>query len=130
MRKILFIGSLVFTITLFVGCAVKMGNEKIADETDESISTLLENGKTTKLDVIRKFGEATNIDFLPDDLEKWEYTHTEKEEKLVNYVPIVNWYFYGTNDTKKTLVILFENDVVKKYTFSTDESEVMRESEK
>ncbi len=33
-------------------------------------------------------------------------------QKGVNYVPVVNWFVKGTDDTKKTLIVLFDGNVV------------------
>ena len=38
-------------------------------------------------------------------------------------MPVANWFVGGTNDTTKTLVILFEGDVVKNYTTAVAEGE-------
>ena len=45
--------------------------------------------------------------------------------KGINYVPVVNWFVKGTNDTKKTLIVLFDADVVKNHSFSSSEGETM-----
>lgn len=108
---------------LFTGCAVKSGNEKLQDVTQQSVEDMIKNGSTTKFDIRKNLGEPTNVDFTDSGLEKWEYNHSRKVEKGINYVPIVNWFVQGTNDTKKTLVILFEGDVVKNHSFSASEGE-------
>ena len=62
---------------------------------------------------------------MDSGLEKWQYDHSRKVEKGINYVPVVNWFVRGTNDTKKTLVVLFDGEVVKNHTFSSSEGETM-----
>lgn len=110
---------------LLTGCAVKTGNEKLQEATQTSVQEMIKNGTTTKAEVKNKLGEPTNVDFMDSGLEKWEYNHTRKVEKGINYVPVVNWFVRGTNDTKKTLVVLFEGDIVKNHTFSSSEGETM-----
>ena len=110
---------------LISGCAVKTGNDKLQDVTQQSVTDMIKNGVTTKTEVKNKLGEPTNIDFTDAGLEKWEYNHTRKVEKGINYVPVVNWFVRGTNDTKKILVVLFEGDVVKNHSFSSSEGETM-----
>lgn len=110
---------------ILTGCAVKTGNENLGQMTEENISSTIKNGLTTKKQVKANLGEPTKIDFLSNGLEKWEYKHTLRVEKGINYVPVVNWFVRGTNDTKKMLVILFENDVVKTHTFSSANDETM-----
>lgn len=126
MRKISLIAtSLVLGTVLFSGCAVKSGNDKLQDVTKESITDMIKNGTSTKSEVRSKLGEPTNIDFMENGLEKWEYNHTRKVDKGINYVPVVNWFVKGTNDTKKILVVLFDGEVVKNHSFSSSEGETM-----
>ncbi|GAB1464826.1 hypothetical protein MASR2M54_03260 [Aliarcobacter cryaerophilus] len=49
----------------------------------------------------------------------------KKCSKGVNYVPVVNWFVKGTDDTKKTLIVLFDGNVVKTHSFSSSEGETM-----
>ena len=126
MRKISLIAtSLVLGTVLFSGCAVKSGNDKLQDVTKESVTDMIKNGTSTKSEVRSKLGEPTNIDFMENGLEKWEYNHTRKVDKGINYVPVVNWFVKGTNDTKKTLLVLFEGNIVKTHSFSSSEGETM-----
>lgn len=126
MRKISLIAtSLVLGTVLFSGCAVKSGNDKLQDVTKESVTDMIKNGTSTKSEVRSKLGEPTNIDFMENGLEKWEYNHTRKVDKGINYVPVVNWFVKGTNDTKKILVVLFDGEVVKNHIFSSSEGETM-----
>ncbi|MCT7606883.1 hypothetical protein [Aliarcobacter butzleri] len=126
MKKISLIAtSLVLGTVLFSGCAVKSGNDKLQDVTKESITDMIKNGTSTKSEVRSKLGEPTNIDFMENGLEKWEYNHTRKVDKGINYVPVVNWFVKGTNDTKKILVVLFDGEVVKNHSFSSSEGETM-----
>ena len=126
MRKISLIAtSLVLGTVLFSGCAVKSGNDKLQDVTKESVTDMIKNGTSTKSEVRSKLGEPTNIDFMENRLEKWEYNHTRKVDKGINYVPVVNWFVKGTNDTKKILVVLFDGEVVKNHSFSSSEGETM-----
>lgn len=126
MRKISLIAtSLVLGTVLFSGCAVKSGNDKLQDVTKESVTDMIKNGTSTKSEVRSKLGEPTNIDFMENGLEKWEYNHTRKVDKGINYVPVVNWFVKDTNDTKKILVVLFDGEVVKNHSFSSSEGETM-----
>ena len=126
MRKIsLITTSLLLGTVLFTGCAVKSGNDKLQDVTKESVTDMIKNGTSTKSEVRSKLGEPTNIDFMENGLEKWEYNHTRKVDKGINYVPVVNWFVKGTNDTKKILVVLFDGEVVKNHSFSSSEGETM-----
>lgn len=117
--------SLVLGTTLFTGCAVKTGNDKLQDVTQESVLDMIKNGVSTKSDVRRNLGEPVKIDFMESGLEKWEYNHSRRVEKGINYVPVVNWFVKGTNNTNKTLIVLFDGDIVKNHSFSSSEGETM-----
>ncbi|MCT7464799.1 outer membrane protein assembly factor BamE [Aliarcobacter cryaerophilus] len=126
MRKIsLITTSLLLGTVLFTGCAVKTGNDRIENVTQDNILSMIEDGKSTKADVRKAFGEPRNIDFMDNGLEKWEYHHSRSVQKGVNYVPVVNWFVKGTDDTKKTLIVLFDGNVVKTHSFSSSEGETM-----
>ena len=126
MRKIsLITTSLLLGTVLFTGCAVKTGNDRIENVTQDNILNMIEDGKSTKADVRKAFGEPRNIGFMDNGLEKWEYHHSRSVQKGVNYVPVVNWFVKGTDDTKKTLLVLFEGNIVKTYSFSSSEGETM-----
>ena len=126
MRKIsLITTSLLLGTVLFTGCAVKTGNDKIENVTQDNILNMIEDGKSTKADVRKAFGEPRNIGFMDNGLEKWEYPHSRSVQKGVNYVPVVNWFVKGTDDTKKTLIVLFDGNVVKTHSFSSSEGETM-----
>ena len=126
MRKIsLITTSLLLGTVLFTGCAVKTGNDRIENVTQDNILSMIEDGKSTKADVRKAFGEPRNIGFIDNGLEKWEYHHSRSVQKGVNYVPVVNWFVKGTDDTKKTLIVLFDGNVVKTHSFSSSEGETM-----
>ena len=126
MKKIsLIASSLVLGTVLFTGCAVKTGNDRIENVTQDNILSMIEDGKSTKADVRKAFGEPRNIGFMDNGLEKWEYHHSRSVQKGVNYVPVVNFFVKGTDDTKKTLIVLFDGNVVKTHSFSSSEGETM-----
>ncbi len=126
MKKIsLIASSLVLGTVLFTGCAVKTGNDRIENVTQDNILNMIEDGKSTKADVRKAFGEPRNIGFMDNGLEKWEYHHSRSVQKGVNYVPVVNFFVKGTDDTKKTLIVLFDGNVVKTHSFSSSEGETM-----
>ena len=126
MKRFLLLGSTtVLVASLITGCAVKTGNDKLQEVTNENIDSVIKNGVSTKTEVKSKLGGPGRVDFLNNGREKWEYDHTLKVEKGVNYVPVVNWFVKGTDDTKKSLVILFDGDIVKTHTFSMENGETM-----
>ena len=123
MKKTLTFASLLLCASLVTGCAVKSGNDKLEDVTSESVGKNIIKEKSTKTKVKEIYGEPQKVDFMSNGLEKWEYSHLRKAGKAVNYVPVANWFVGGTNDTTKTLVILFDGEIVKNYTIAVSEGE-------
>lgn len=98
------------------GCAVKTGNENLGKMETSQIDAGIIKGKSTKTDIKTMLGDPDKTDFDNNSLEKWTYVHVRKDVKAVNYVPVVNWFVQGTNDTTKSLVVIFDdNGVVKNY---------------
>lgn len=123
MNKIVF-SALAISALLISGCAVKTGNEKLANMEKSQIDNQIVKGKSTKSDVVALMGDPDKTDFDNNGNEKWTYIHMRKASKGINYVPVVSWFIAGTNDTTKTLTVLFsDNGIVKNYTASTAEGE-------
>lgn len=98
------------------GCAVKTGNETLGKMEKNQIESQIVKGKSTKSDIKAILGDPDKTDFDNNSLEKWTYVHVRRDVKAVNFVPVVNWFVQGTNDTTKTLVVLFDDHgVVKNY---------------
>jgi len=117
MRKISVVAATaVLVLTTMTGCAVKAGNENLGKMEKSQLEQGIVKGKSTKTDVKAMLGDPDKSDFDNNSLEKWTYVHVRKDAKAVNYVPVVNWFVAGTNDTTKTLVVLFDdNGIVKNF---------------
>lgn len=123
MRKIIAM-SLVTLTVLTSGCAVKTGNESLGKLEKTEVDAGIIKGKTTKSQVKTMLGDPDKTDFDNNSLEKWTYIHVRKDAKAINYIPVANWFVGGTNDTTKTLVVLFDEDgVVKNYINSDAQGE-------
>ena len=115
MRKSISI-ALAASILLFTGCAFKTGNEQLGAFDKADIEQKIIKSKSTKSDVRTLLGDPNNTDFDAYGFEKWTYKHTRNEVKAASYIPFVNWFAAGTNDTTRTIVVLFdESGVVKNY---------------
>lgn len=116
MKKASVLSVAVFTALVISGCAVKTGNETLGKMEKSQIEGGIVKGKSTKTDVKAMLGDPDKTDFDNNSLEKWTYIHVRRDAKAVNYVPVVNWFVAGTNDTTKTLVVLFDdNGIVKNF---------------
>lgn len=123
MKKTLVI-AIVSSTLLMSGCAVKTGNEVLGKMEKSQIDSQIVRGKSTKSDVKNLMGDPDKTDFDNNGNEKWVYTHVRKDAKAINYVPVANWFVQGTNDTIRTMVVLFSDDgVVKNYILSDAKGE-------
>lgn len=111
-------------VAALAGCA-SVGNQQLRNETQESLSQKIEKGVSTKADVQARLGSADNTSFTDAGNEIWTYRHIRSTAKAVNYIPVANWFAGGSNQDKRELVVLFdENGVVKNYTYSATQGEV------
>lgn len=116
MKKLVVMSLLTSAALMMSGCAVKAGNEALGKMEKSQIEAQIVKGKSTKTDVKAMLGDPDKTDFDNNSLEKWTYIHVRKDVKAVNFIPVANWFVQGTNDTTKTLVVLFDdNGVVKNY---------------
>ena len=60
---------------------------------------------------------------MSDGSVKWVYTHIKRSAMTRNYIPVVNWFSSGTNDTTKKLVIIFKDGVLENLSSSTGKGE-------
>ncbi|MFA6397163.1 MAG: outer membrane protein assembly factor BamE [Sulfurimonas sp.] len=98
------------------GCAVKTGNETLGKMEKSQLEQGIVKGKSTKEDVKAMLGDPDKTDFDNNSLEKWSYVHVRMDAKAVNYIPVVNWFVAGTNNTTKTLIVVFDDKgIVKNY---------------
>lgn len=106
------------------GCA-SVGNERIADSTQQSVSAQLVKGKTTQDDVRRLYGDPIKTSFTDSGNESWEYEFTRLEPKPTNFIPYVNLVHSGAEGDKKSIVILFnKSKIVQQYTMSSSKVDI------
>ena len=115
----------VLSVCLAIGGCASVGNERIADATQESVSTQLVKGKTTQDDVRRLYGDPIKTSFTDSGNESWEYEFTRLESKPTNFIPYVNLIHSGAEGDKKSIVILFnKSKIVQQYTVSSSKIDV------
>ena len=105
-----------FCALLMTGC-VTSGNVAMKEQTQQSIDSAIQKGKTTKQEVIQKFGSADAVSFTDSGNEVWTYRHSKSKPMARNFIPY-NFFSLGDNTKTKELVILFDTKgVVTNYTF-------------
>lgn len=103
---------------ILAGCA-GTGNQALRAETERSVATKLEEGKTTKAEVRSLFGSPAKTEFTDGGLEMWRYEFTNVSADAVSFIPIVNLFGNSASGVKKELVVLFdETSVVRRYSMS------------
>ena len=109
---------------MLAGCA-SVGNQSIADATNESVATQLAKGRTTQAEVRRTFGDPMKTSFTSNGNESWEYEFSRMQSKVTNFIPYVNLVHSGAEGDKKSLVIFFDRaKVVQDFTMSTSKVDV------
>lgn len=107
------------------GCSIQSGNQALADQSSEKLNESLIKGKTTTGEVYKIFGEPDDTDIMNDGRVKWVYKHIHKSEMARNYIPIVNWFSKGTDDTTRKLIIVFKGDVLEQFSSSVAKGETV-----
>jgi len=106
------------------GCA-SVGNERIADASQQSVSEQLVKGRTTQAQVRELYGDPMKTSFTDSGNEIWEYEFSRLRSKPTNFVPYVNVIYSGAEGDKKSLVVFFnKSKVVQQYTISTSQVDV------
>ena len=60
---------------------------------------------------------------MSDGQVKWVYSHIKRSAMARNYVPVVNWFSAGTDDTIKKLVLIFKDSILVDFSSSTAKGE-------
>ncbi len=100
------------------GC-MSSGNESLRKESEQSVSTKIVEGKTTKAEIKAIFGSPLKTTFTDGGLEIYTYELSKVSADAINYIPLVGLLSGSASGTKKELVILFDDKgVVKKFSMS------------
>ncbi|MFU0638381.1 hypothetical protein [Klebsiella pneumoniae] len=111
----------VFIITtLFItGCSTS-GNQKIKNETAQSLQSKIIKNKTTKSEIVSKLGEPDTKTTLDDGNEQWRYFMSNNQFDAATFIPVVGLFTGGSQTQSKTLDIEFDGQTVSKWTFSSE----------
>ncbi|WP_426729023.1 hypothetical protein [Enterobacter cloacae complex sp. 358K9] len=107
----------VIIATVLVGCA-SSGNQQLKNETETSVQTKIQEGKTTKAEVKSYFGSPDAVSYTDGGNEVWKYAFAKVKVNGTTFIPFYGLFHNGTNGTKKELTILFKDDKVQKYTMA------------
>lgn len=108
-------------VGLLTGCATS-GNDSLRNHDERTVSSYITEGETTKAEVMEVFGSPFDTSFTDGGKEIWEYAFSDISADAVAYIPVVNWFGTSASGTQKKLTIMFDDDVVQRY--SMTESDV------
>ncbi|HCR3787763.1 TPA: hypothetical protein ON708_001292 [Citrobacter freundii] len=114
MKKMALAVALAVTLT---GCA-SSGNQKLKSETETSVQSKIQEGKTTKVEVKTLFGSPDVVSYTDGGNEIWKYSFAKVKVNGTSFIPFYGLFHNGTNGTKKELTILFKDNTVQKYTMA------------
>lgn len=118
MNKIIVI-SFFFAISLINGCSTS-GNQKIKNETAQSLQSKIIKDKTTKTELLAQLGEPDTRTTLDSGNEQWRYFMYNNQFNAVSFIPVVGLFTGGSQTQSKTLDIEFNGQTVSKWSFSSD----------
>lgn len=113
------------TAVLSTGCA-SQGNQSLKKETEATVKNKIIEGQTTKASVKSMFGSPAETSFTDGGKEIWTYQLDDLSADAVEYIPVVNWFGSSYSGKKKQLVVMFNGEIVSKYSMS--ESDVSAKS--
>lgn len=117
MKKIFVASVIAFSVLSLSGCA-NSGNQSLKKETEASVKSKITEGVSKKSDIKAMFGSSAETTFTDGGKEIWKYVFADVSADAVSYIPVVNWFGSSASGTKKELVVMFNGDVVEKYSMS------------
>ncbi|WP_423186774.1 outer membrane protein assembly factor BamE domain-containing protein [Alishewanella sp. d11] len=105
-----------FILLMLTGCAT--ANYELGNPINPENVAKIENGKTTKQELISLFGEPYTKTPLSSTQEKWIYTYINTTAKAQSYVVTMK---VDSTGIQQTLDLLIENGVVLNHTFVNGE---------
>ncbi|ANF80932.1 hypothetical protein A3K93_01170 [Acinetobacter sp. NCu2D-2] len=121
MKKI--ISVTLISILALSGC-MTTGNHMLKKETETTVQQKIVENKTTKSEIRKIFGSPDKTTFTDNGKEIWTYEFVDVSADAVSYIPVVNWFGSSASGTKKQLVVMFDGEVVYKYSMSEAEHKV------
>jgi hypothetical protein len=124
MKKMIGSCALAFALFSMSGCATKVGTSQLSSLSSKKIKAFIQDGKTTKKEIFKRFGNSYHLKEDNQGREKWVYKLTKRVAKPSNFIPVINHITGGTNNTHYKLTVIFdENNIVTKHIFHTFEDE-------
>ena len=115
-------------LAVFVlGACASAGNMAIKEENENSVSSRIVEGKSTKQEVVAAYGQPSSSTFTDGGNEIWTYSYAHAYATGASYIPIIGIFAGGTNIQSKTLVIMFDKaNIVVRFSMRESQQEVVR----
>ncbi len=127
MTTIKIISAVLAGMLLMSGCAATAGNQKLGSMEKSQLNSGIIKGTSTKKDVEALLGQTDKVTPTKDGGEIWTYSFARASLKPAAYIPLVNMFYSGTNNTTKIVVAEFDaNGIVKEVISKEAESETKR----
>ncbi|WP_407579467.1 hypothetical protein ACSR9E_03655 [Citrobacter koseri] len=109
----------VFVISVFLtsGCSTS-GNQRLKNETSQSLQSKIIKNKTSKSEIITELGEPDTRTTLDSGNEEWTYFMNNNQFDATTFIPVVGLLTGGSQSQARTLEIEFKGEIVSKWTFS------------
>ncbi|MBR4736216.1 MAG: outer membrane protein assembly factor BamE [Rhodocyclaceae bacterium] len=111
------------SVLVLVGCA-SVGNHALKDETNETVAQKIKENETTKEQVKQTLGAPSEVTFTDSGKEIWKYMLANMKADAVNFIPFMGLFGSSYTGTKKELIILFDGNIVQRYTMSESDASV------
>ena len=98
----------IFFLGIIISCAT-VGNKEIMDQ---SKTSQIIKGQTTKKEVLSLIGEPSKVTFMENDCEVWDYVLSKSQTRAVTFVPVVGLFAGGMDMQTYTLTIKFDKNGV------------------
>ena len=110
-------------VVALAGCATA-GNSSLKGATDESVASVIVEGKTTQAEVREVFGSPVTTYFDGTGGEVWTYILSSYKSDAKNFIPFMALVGTSASGTNTQLQVQFnEQDVVERYSFNNAEME-------
>lgn len=97
MKKIALAVALAVTLA---GCA-SSGNQQLKNETETSVQSKIQEGKTTKAEVKSVFGSPDAVSYTDGGNEIWKYTFAKVKVNGTSFIPFYGLFHNGNKRHQK-----------------------------
>ena len=114
----------VVVILLSVAGCISQGAQSIQNESADSLGSKIVTGSTSKAELLSVFGAPTNTTFTDGGLEIMTYEFTRLKPRARNFIPYNVLSTVDDGVRKELVILLAEDNTVRKYVLNEAEIQV------